>query len=300
MTISGDSTGSLVQGQDNLAPEKYDDFAKYLADVVAAYAQEVGRHFQHSSSGQRTCGGLVEQLVPGKRAATLRQARLVRSCPLSAGHLLAAGVKQQPRYPPVTPGRATRQQRWLYMEQRTSTSFQQVNVHGYTHNVQETFATASAYRANVLQSARSLGVHVVMSEWGPLSATTPFYTALILASQIAMDINGAGVEAWNYWQAVEIYNQKNWGLIQADYLTAWNRGKKQWTAALLQDASIFCHAAGQSLSHATILIQCHDLCCLNLLSILSVCTLWLGSCFASKVGYRPVWCKAAYHFDRTC
>ena len=211
MTISKDVSGN-VKGQQNIAPGFIPYYAAYLVRVAAFFSNRYGIRFaslapfNEALEGWWVKGGIHEASSwhsAGVKAmlAALRRSRVMQGVPW----LPIAGVDSWLK----NSGHVLNN---LYAN--SPLGFNVLTVHGYrTHRTMGLIKDMRALTA-VRDAARRRGVHVWMSEWGPLQVKgSPLDNAVFTGRNIAQHINLLGASVWYYWDAMNHPNNISWGAI---------------------------------------------------------------------------------------
>ena len=200
MTQSGCASGN-VGGADNLADDRYGDFADYLTEVV--------RHFEDGGIRFRTLAPLNEpdtwwwkakghqegcRFSPGNQDRLIREVGLrLRQKGLWGTALSAADENDINRA----------HQNFISYSREAQQAISQINFHSY-----------SGYRrAELSNLARAHGKRLWMSESGPLSVPglTNMTAAMLMAWVILQDLRDARASAWIDWQSLA--GDETWGSL---------------------------------------------------------------------------------------
>ncbi|CAI5475123.1 unnamed protein product [Closterium sp. Yama58-4] len=218
MTISGDTAGN-VGGASNLSPDRYDEFAEYLATIVDHFHRKWNVTFSTMNPANEPLEGWWSQ---GGRheGCSYTAAELDRLCTAVARAL------QEKRLPTRIAGFDS----FVGFTMRNSNLFsgrllsdlKRISVHGYVPPPPTTTDTREFMEKLYVGLARmgmGVGKEVWVSEIGPMwvgGADTD--VGLFLMRSAIQAINIMGASAWIYWQAINPYlpnnpNSAKWGLF---------------------------------------------------------------------------------------
>lgn len=208
MTRSGCASGSDDGSSNNLQDGHIDNFAAYLAEVVAHFRDQWGLTFRSlepfnepsatywkSSHNQEGCHvsraqqrAIIARLSAHLSARGLTETAIVASDEYSIDDLVTT----------------------LGTYDRAALSHvSRFNTHSYS----------GTRRADVRALAKAAGKGLWMSEFGTGGGHHDHHAmlpALRLAAHLRRDVNELQPSAWVYWQAVEHEGNNNWGFIHAD------------------------------------------------------------------------------------
>jgi len=218
MTKSGCSAGAQDPNQSNLRDDCCDDFAAYLADVVAHFRDAWGAPFGTLDPLNEPGGNWwqAEKGQEGCRFDAPSQARLLNA--------LAAALKER-GLPTEISAPDAHSFDWLAghvngWDDEARAAVARLNVHAY--NGQQ--------RAEVRNLAERLGNRLWMSEVDHAGRTTghehdhdSMAPALTLAEAIVRDLRDLQPQAWVFWQAIEneqycLWWKFNYGLLHGDFM----------------------------------------------------------------------------------
>ncbi|MFC7622539.1 glycoside hydrolase [Microlunatus sp. GCM10028923] len=219
MTASGYVSGHEDPGHDNLRPDQYRSFARYLAGVARRLIEvdgiplrtlspvnEPNTAYWHALNRQEGChwnpraqSKIIIELAEELRAAGLDDVIIAGPDETDPAHFIAD---------------------WEGWTDEARAAVGQLNVHSY----------GVARRPEVCEIAVQAGKPLWMSEvdLGPGGLPLDFddiRPGLALARQIIGDLTELRPRAWVFWQAIEdhrnmIIENQNWGLIQVDFAAA--------------------------------------------------------------------------------
>ena len=205
MTVSGCVGGNTSGSKDNLKPEYYKDFARYLVDVCKHYRDEYGIEFKtlepfneplsdywYSSGSQEGChfdaksqANFLKVLEPILRESGLNT-------------VISASDETNTTHS---------KQAWNTYEQNSVLNLiEQWNTHTYQANDEA--------RARLYALCREQGMHLWMSEVG--ASGKGLDGNLALAERLIQDMRLMRPAAWIDWQYVEDNNDQ-WCLVQGDF-----------------------------------------------------------------------------------
>lgn len=217
MTLSGYVSGREDPGRNNLRPDQYRNFARYLVGVTRRLItedgigirtlspmNEPGTRYWHAFNHQEGCHWDVRA-----------QSKIISAV---ADELRSAGLDDVIISAPDETDPAGFIEDWQHWTDQARAAVGQLNVHSYQ----------TGRRSEVRRLAADAGTPLWMSEvdLGPDGVprdVDDIRPGLALARQIAGDLSELRPRAWVFWQAIEdsrnmIKMDRNWGLIQVDFM----------------------------------------------------------------------------------
>lgn len=204
MTASGCASGGK-DGAPNLPPERVDDFAAYLADVVELYRERYGVEFRtidpfnEPNAKWWTAGHNQE----GCQVPTAQQAGVIAALHRAFEERGLGGMTAIS----ATDGHSID---WTLenvraLDPATLRRLGQINTHTY----------AGTKRRELREFAAGTGKRLWQSESGPMNLDQRGYGALVaMMGRIALDLNELRPAAWCLWQAVS--DSDAWGCFLMD------------------------------------------------------------------------------------
>ncbi|MGI8747982.1 MAG: glycoside hydrolase family 30 protein [Deinococcus sp.] len=205
-----------IRNAENLAPEHYDDYARYLATVIKHFA-DAGLTFQTVEPFNEASSdywywdgtGLQEGMNfnwPSENALIPRLKAALKA--VGSKTQISAADNNDLDYA---------DNEFNSFSAESQAAITQINVHAYN----------GTQRGELADLAKAQGKRLWMSEYGCCGGTRTqehqLDTALNLAATIQRDLTEMKTQAWVYWQAVEHLDAQgqpdhNWGLIKANFL----------------------------------------------------------------------------------
>lgn len=197
MTISGCSSGGHDASQDNIAPEKYDDFAQYLCDVIKYFKEEEGITFNSISPfnepdtsywgyGSPKQEGM--HVSPGESQSGIVNA-LNSALDENGIDIILAATEETDL--------TKAYENFEKLDDSAKDAVDRINAHTYSGSA----------RAEVRQTAQKYGKSLWMSEVdGKFVAgenAGSMAPALGLGRRITIDMNGMQPTAWIIWQIID-------------------------------------------------------------------------------------------------
>ncbi|CAI5979093.1 unnamed protein product [Closterium sp. NIES-64] len=218
MTISGDTAGN-VGGASNLSPDRYGEFAEYLATIVDYFRREWNVTFSTMNPANEPLEGWWQQ--GGKHeGCTFTAAQLERLCTAVARALQRKKLPTQVAGFDSFVGFTVRNAK-TWTGQLLS-SLKRISVHGYvpppptTTDAREFIEQLYVWLARV---GMGVGKEVWVSEIGPMWAGgEDTDVGLFMMRSAIQAINIMGASAWIYWQPITPDlptnpNSFRWGLL---------------------------------------------------------------------------------------
>ncbi|ENH95981.1 hypothetical protein J416_13129 [Gracilibacillus halophilus YIM-C55.5] len=217
MTQSGYTSGNTDANQDNLQPDKYEEFATYLTKVVAYLKEEMGIDIRTLSpvNEPNTDYWGAKGRQEGSHWDPASQAKIIKevSKKLEAFDLdtVVSAMDE------TNPGKF--RTNWESYDEATKNNVGQMNVHTY----------GTGGRTAIRDLAKIENKRLWMSEvdLGPGGIPQDFTNiepGLALSERITSDITNLEPKAWVLWQAIEDqvnmnadHENMNWGLIHVDF-----------------------------------------------------------------------------------
>src|SRR2546425_11302532 len=212
MTISGCSIGNTRDlGANNLAPERYRQYADYLTGALTRLKAEKGLAFQtvepfnepNGFAWGKPCGEGCQEganfdeksqsAVIGDLCDALAQSGLPTEISAPDANQMPNAVSDYRTY-------GTKAQGCVH----------QVNAHGYGSN--DGLSTGDGRK-----DLAGIGRRVWMSEVGHAGGAQDIDQALKLSREIIGDLQDLRPQAWVYWQALEEPGPGHWGLLEAPF-----------------------------------------------------------------------------------
>lgn len=206
MTVSGCSSGSSIEHQDNLRPEMRESFVNYLATVVEHFRDEEGiafeslEPFNEPDGAWWKAGGRQEGYTVPVEAQNAVLSVLAERLKRDRVETFVAGVDTNNISTAV--GTATQ------LNASSLSALGRLNTHDYHHSVGD-LAKLKEYK----KLGQKLQKPIWMSELGCCQANqsdkTEMWGALFMADSIRMDLRDMGAESWVLWQP-------DWNVIAFD------------------------------------------------------------------------------------
>ncbi|GEM44508.1 RICIN domain-containing protein [Deinococcus cellulosilyticus] len=210
------TAGATSPTYNNLRTDMYDDFGRYVADVLKHFRDVDGITFttvaplNEPDSGYWSSTGKQE----GMNVSRAEQPKIIGEV---ANALQAQGVTTPVSAMDTTDIDLTRTE-FLSYPDAVKNQISQINTHAYK----------GSQRSLLRNTAQKYNKPLWMSEYGCCdtsnTSANQLSTALKLANTIRMDLNDMQVRAWVYWQAVEnsdgsTSTNHTWGLLKANFLS---------------------------------------------------------------------------------
>lgn len=225
MTISGCCAGNTPATADNVAPEMYETFARYLVDVCKHYKEEYGIEFAtldpfnepvtdywYQNGGQEGC-----HFAPESQVAFVRVLH-----PL----LQASGLKTIISAPDETSVEQAIRTLQVYDQAGVLPLVGQWNTHTYHGSIES--------KQRLRQLCDSLGIRLWQSETG--DGGRGLHGNLRMAQRLVDDIRHLQPAVWCDWQYVE-ENYDQWSLVKCD--SEWGTFERHYNYYVRQHFSRF-------------------------------------------------------------
>lgn len=206
MTVSGSATGPVSKTQDNIAPEMYEAYASYLADVLEEFASEdiyfdyiepmnepnsgyteywsanSGNHISYGESESGVLNALYDELAARGLQDT---------------YLIAATDELNTSQTAIA---------WGMLDERAKSNVAKINTHTYSGTTEQTSMrnlkeAAYGEDPDYENPQKKLWMSERTLHMGPEPES--FYYGIALAQEIIDCINVMGVNAWCHWQATD-------------------------------------------------------------------------------------------------
>ncbi len=220
MTVSGCSSGSSTEHEDNLRPEMRESFVNYLATVVEHFRQAEGIRFEslepfnEPDGAWWKAGGRQEGYTVPAETQNAILPMLAERLKRDGAGTFVSGVDANNISTAV--GGAAQ------LTAQSLSALGRLNTHDYHHGVGD-LAKAKEYKA----LGQKLRKPIWMSELGCCQANqsdnTEMWGALFMADSIRMDLRDMGAESWVLWQP-------DWNVIAFDPKGGKPQLKKQYYA----------------------------------------------------------------------
>jgi O-glycosyl hydrolase len=197
MTVSGCSSGSSIEHQDNLRPEMRESFVNYLATIVEHFREAEGIRFEsvepfnEPDGAWWKAGGRQEGYTVPAETQTAILPLLAQRLKRDGVGTFVSGVDTNNISAAV--GTATQ------LNASSLSALGRLNTHDYHHSVGD-LAKLKQYK----KLGQKLQKSIWMSELGCCQANqsdkTEMWGALFMADSIRMDLRDMGAESWVLWQ----------------------------------------------------------------------------------------------------